>query len=102
MDTHHDEPIVVMADEVAEGVAEDMLTLEPLSPVHNRDDGRAPAPVPGLYDDPRRDLLRRDGLKKIHALQVCADDIPSPPPPSLFRQLIDAFIGLPPQIFQRP
>ena len=63
MDTHHDEPIVVMADEVAEaeGVAEDMLTLEPLSPVHNRDDGRAPAPVPGLYDEPRRDLLRRDG-----------------------------------------
>ena len=35
-------------------------------------------------------------------IQVCSDDIPSPPPPSLFRQLIDAFIRLPPQIFQRP
>ena len=53
MTTHHDEPIVVLAEEV--------LTLEPLSPVHNRDDGRAPAPVPGLYDEPRRDLLRHDG-----------------------------------------
>ena len=61
MDTHHEEPIVVMADEVAEGVAENMLTLEPLSPVHNRDDGRAPTPVPGLYDEPRRDLMRHDG-----------------------------------------
>ena len=53
MSTHNDEQIVVIAEEV--------LTLEPLSPVHNRDDGRAPAPVPGLYDEPRRDLLRRDG-----------------------------------------
>ena len=53
MATHQEEPIVVMAEEV--------LTLEPLSPVHNRDDGRAPAPVPGLYDGPRRDLLRHDG-----------------------------------------
>ena len=53
MSTHNDEQIVVMAEEV--------LTLEPLSPVRNRDDGRAPAPVPGLYDEPRRDILRRDG-----------------------------------------
>ena len=35
-------------------------------------------------------------------LRVCADDISSPPPPSLLRKLIDAFISLPPAIFQRP
>jgi len=35
-------------------------------------------------------------------LQVCADDIPSPPPPSLLRQFIDMFLLLPPEIFQRP
>ncbi len=56
MATHQEEPIVVMAEEVPT-----TLTLEPLSPVHNRDDGLAPAPVPGLYDEPRRDLLRHDG-----------------------------------------
>ena len=52
MTTHHDEPIVVMAEEV--------LTLEALSPVHNRDDGRPQRDGPGRYE-PRRDLLRHDG-----------------------------------------
>ena len=33
--------------------------------------------------------------------QVCSDDIPSPPP-SLFQKFINAFLQIPPQVFQRP
>ena len=45
---------------------------------------------------------RRNELKKNHTLQVCSDDLPSPPPPSLLQMFINTFIRLPPQIFQRP
>ena len=34
--------------------------------------------------------------------RICSDDIPSPPPHSLFRKFIDMFLQIPPQIFQRP
>ena len=45
---------------------------------------------------------RHEELKKVHSLQVCSDDIPSPAPPSLLQKFINAFLQIPPQVFQRP
>ena len=65
------------------------------------DDGRTITIAWHLSPTVRR-RERRECLKKLHSLQVCSDDIPSPPPPSLFHRFIDMFLQLPPQIFQRP
>jgi len=65
------------------------------------DDGRTITITWHLSPTVRR-RERHEELKKVHSLQVCSDDIPSPPPPSLFRQFINAFLQVPPQIFQRP
>ena len=49
-------------------------------------------------DGPARRKARSKILRDIRSLQVCYEDIPPPPLPSLFRRFIDTFIRLPPQI----
>ena len=65
------------------------------------DDGRTITITWHLSPTVRR-RERHEELKKLHSLQVCSDDIPSPPSPSLFQKFINAFLQVPPQIFQRP
>ena len=73
-------------------------TLPPPSPKPGNSvklgDGRT-ITITGLRMSPLPAGRRRE-------IQVCSDDLPSPPPPSLLQMFINTFIRLPPQIFQRP
>ncbi len=75
------------------------LTLEPIAPLPGNsvklDDGRTITITWHLSPTVRR-------RERQSEIQVCSDDIPSPTPPSLFQQLINAFLQIPPQVFQRP
>ena len=66
-----------------------------------------PSPLPGnsvKLDDGRTITITWHLSPTVRKCKrrVCADDIPSPPPPSLFWKFIDMFLQVPPQIFQRP